>query len=89
MEQLVTDYGYLAILIGTFLEGEVILVIGGFLVHRGYLDLPVVIAVAFIGTLVGDQLYFNLGRTRGKRFTAKNGPWGNDAKHRVIVVTLR
>ncbi len=86
MEQLVTDYGYLAILIGTFLEGEVILVIGGFLAHRGYLDLPVVIAVAFIGTLAGDQLYFYLGRTRGKRFIDKRPGWkaGSDRVFRLL-----
>lgn len=86
MEQLVTDYGYLAILIGTFLEGEVILVIGGFLAHRGYLELPFVIAVAFTGTLVGDQLYFYLGRTRGRRFIEKRPRWkvGSDRVFRLL-----
>jgi membrane protein DedA with SNARE-associated domain len=36
-EKLVTDFGYIAIVVGTFLEGETILVLGGFLAHRGYL----------------------------------------------------
>ena len=42
--QLVQDYGYTAIAIGTFLEGEAILLSGGFAAHRGYLSLPIVIA---------------------------------------------
>ena len=37
LEEVVTHYGYIGILIGTFLEGETILVISGFLAHRGYL----------------------------------------------------
>ena len=46
MEQFVATYGYAAIALGTFFEGETILVIGGFLAHRGYLGLPGVIAGA-------------------------------------------
>ena len=40
LESLIDTYGYLTILIGTFLEGETILVLGGFAAHRGYLHLP-------------------------------------------------
>ena len=68
LESLVSAYGYPALLIGTFLEGETILVIAGFLVHRGYLELPWVIVIAFLGTFSGDQLYFWLGRTKGANF---------------------
>jgi membrane protein DedA with SNARE-associated domain len=68
LESLVSTYGYPALLVGTFLEGETILVIAGFLAHRGYLELPWVIAVAFFGTFSGDQLYFWLGRTKGVSF---------------------
>lgn len=60
-------YGYAAILVGTVLEGETILILGGFAAHLGYLKLPWVIVAAFAGTLSGDQLFFYLGRThRGK-----------------------
>ena len=68
LESLVSTYGYPALLIGTFLEGETILVIAGFLAHRGYLELPWVIVIAFLGTFSGDQLYFWLGRTKGANF---------------------
>ena len=61
MEAYIEHYGYLAILIGTFLEGETVLVLGGFAAHRGYLDLSLVILMAFIGTVSGDQLFYFLG----------------------------
>ena len=47
LESIVDTYGYLAVLLGTFLEGETILVLGGFAAHRGYLALPWVIVAAF------------------------------------------
>ncbi len=75
LEQLVTNYGYVSVLIGTFLEGETILIIAGFLAHRGYLDLFYVIATAFVGTLAGDQLYFYIGRFKGKKFIEKRPSW--------------
>ena len=54
IESFIETYGYAAILIGTFLEGETILVLGGFAAHRGYLSLPWVIVAAFAGTLSGE-----------------------------------
>jgi len=74
-EHIIQTYGYWALFVGTFLEGEMILVIGGFLCHRGYLDLPLVIFAAFAGSLAGDQLYFFLGRTKGNRFLSKRPSW--------------
>lgn len=75
LEQWVADYGYYAILVGTFLEGETILVIGGFLAHRGYLALPGVVVAAFLGTLFGDQLYFYIGRTKGIPLLERRPAW--------------
>jgi membrane protein DedA with SNARE-associated domain len=85
-EELVTHYGYIALLIGTFFEGETILVIGGLLAHRGYLELPYVIASAFAGTLFGDQLYFYIGRIRGKKFIDSRPVW--QAKSRRVFELL-
>lgn len=65
MEQLLSDYGYLALFIGTFLEGETILVLAGIFAAQNYLDLKTVIMVAFIGSYCGDQLWYFLGRHYG------------------------
>lgn len=75
MESLIQHFGYLAILVGTFLEGETILVMGGFAAHRGYLKLPFVFLMAFIGTALGDQLFFFLGRFRSEATLKKHPSW--------------
>jgi membrane protein DedA with SNARE-associated domain len=62
VDALIAHSGYAAVLVGTFLEGETVLVLAGIAAHRGYLDLPLVIGAAFLDTLFGDQLYFFLGR---------------------------
>jgi membrane protein DedA with SNARE-associated domain len=67
LTELLQEYGYAAVLIGTFLEGETILVMAGFAAHRGYLSLPGVVLAAFCGSLLGDQLAFFLGRRYGAR----------------------
>ncbi|MGD9763538.1 MAG: DedA family protein [Candidatus Binatia bacterium] len=71
LESLISRYGYLAILVGTFLEGETILVLGGFAAHRHLLSLPGVMLAAFIGSLASDQLFFCIGRRCGPAFVAK------------------
>ena len=80
LESLIDTYGYVAILVGTFFEGETILVLGGFAAHRGYLDLPGVILAAFVGTLLGDQLFFVLGRRHSEKILAKRPSWKRRVK---------
>ncbi len=70
IDSLISHYGYLAILVGTFLEGETILVLGGLAAHRGLLWLPGVMACGFVGSLASDQLFFFIGRRRGAQFVA-------------------
>lgn len=64
---LLSTYGYLALFIGTFLEGETILIIAGFAAFNGHLSLPLAILVAFAGSFAGDQTAFYVGRYN-KRF---------------------
>jgi len=68
LESMVREWGYLAVLIGTFLEGETILVLGGIAAHQGNLDLRLVMLCAFCGSLVSDQLAFLIGRRWGHRW---------------------
>jgi membrane protein DedA with SNARE-associated domain len=76
IESFLETYGTLAIVLGTFFEGETILVLAGLAAHRGYLSLPAVVGAGFVGTFIGDQLYFHLGRRRGEAFLAKRPAWG-------------
>jgi membrane protein DedA with SNARE-associated domain len=75
LEQWIDTYGYGAILLGTFLEGETILILGGFAAYQGYLKLPWVILIAFLGTLGGDQLFFYIGRKYGAKILANRPAW--------------
>jgi len=86
LEDLVHTYGYIALLIGTFFEGETILIIGGLTAHLGYLQLPLVMAVAFIGSFSGDQVFFFIGRARGRDLLARYPRWCARVEkiHRII-----
>lgn len=70
-QQFLRDYlelhGYWVLFIGTFLEGEAILIMAGFLAFQGYLNIGSVILTAFCGSFLGDQFYFYLGRSQGKQ----------------------
>jgi len=68
LQSIVENYGYAAILIGTFLEGETILVLAGLAAHQGYLILTWVILAAFAGSLCGDQLFFIWNASTVRRF---------------------
>ena len=64
---LIETYGYWAVLGGTLLEGESVLLLAGFAAHRGYLDLPTVVGIAIVGSFLGDQAFFFLGRYQGTK----------------------
>jgi len=86
MEELIRHYGYAILFFGTFAEGETILVMAGFLAHRGYLSLPWVMLTAFLGTLAGDQLFYYLGYFKGLPFLKKHAPW--QAKYERVLALL-
>jgi membrane protein DedA with SNARE-associated domain len=75
LEQIIAQYGYLGVGVGTFLQSEALLFAGGISAHRGYLDLTWVIVCAFIGTLSGNQLYFYIGQRNGKRLLQNRPNW--------------
>ena len=96
LESAVIHFGYPAVLLGTFFEGEIILIMGGFAAHRGYLQLPLVILAAFTGSLLGDQVYFHLGRHRGTAFLSTRPGWAKRTarftrlldRHNVLVILI-
>ena len=75
LQQFLQDFGYFALFLGTFFEGETILVLAGFLAFRGYMDINMVVAVAFLGSYAGDQLWYFLGRKHGRKLLARKPRW--------------
>lgn len=70
VQQMLKEYlelhGYWVLFLGTFLEGEAILLLAGFLAFQGYLNVVGVICTAWAGSFLGDQCYFYLGRFKGR-----------------------
>jgi membrane protein DedA with SNARE-associated domain len=65
--QLIQQYGYAAVALGAFLEGETVLILAAASAHLGYLKLPAVLVAATVGAFVGDNVYFFAGRFYGPR----------------------
>jgi membrane protein DedA with SNARE-associated domain len=68
---LIQQYGYLAVFVGSVLEGETLLVLAGLAARRGYLALQWVIIIAAMGAFIGDQICFFVGRRLGPRVLAR------------------
>ena len=79
LEGLIVQYGYLALFIGTYLEGETILIIAGYLAQDGMLDLTLVILAAWLGSFAGDQTFFFIGHFKGVRFLDRHPGMKNNA----------
>ena len=96
--ELIRNYGYLAVLVGTFFEGETILLLGGFAAHLGFLELPWVILSGLSGSFCGDQLFYYIGRHYGPKIITRRPSWQERAervyehlrRHRnLLILTFR
>ncbi|MDL1866125.1 DedA family protein [Betaproteobacteria bacterium PRO4] len=68
---LIQSYGYLAVAVGTFLEGESVLLTAGAAAFHGYLWMPAIILIATLSGFLGDQISFYAGRKYGNRLLAR------------------
>ena len=63
--ELLREYGYFVILIWTFLEGETIVIIAGWVSASVGLKPWLIALCAFIGSFLSDQVMFSLGKYKG------------------------
>lgn len=77
---LISTYGYLAVAVGCFFEGETAVILGAFAAVHGYLDMPGVVVAAFAGTVIGDNIWFWLGRRLGRPFLLRRSTWRRKAR---------
>ncbi len=68
LAEYLTDYGYLVVAVGAFIEGETILLLAGYAAQQGALDVRLVLLLGFVGAFAGDQLWFYLARRHGSRW---------------------
>ena len=71
MEEFLHQYGYFALTLGTFLEGETAIMVAASLVHSGIFEWPYTVIFGFFGSFISDWLYFVIGRLNGKYFVEK------------------
>ncbi|MDR0338981.1 MAG: DedA family protein [Desulfovibrio sp.] len=64
--QLLREYGYFVILVWTFLEGETIVIIAGWLSQSVDLKPWLIALCAFCGSFASDQVMFSLGKYKGE-----------------------
>jgi membrane protein DedA with SNARE-associated domain len=65
LEAIVARYGLAALFLGAGFEGEMAVVTGGLLAHRGLFPLWGAMLVACAGSFCADQLWFYIGRRFG------------------------
>ena len=73
-------YLYLALALGIFLEGEIVLISAAFAASQGVMDIYKVGIVSFFATQFNDWLYFYLGRIGGKKVVRQKAKWRLRAK---------
>lgn len=73
LEVIIAQYGLIAVFVGTFIEGEIVVVAGGLLARLEFLSLWSVFATALAATFLGDLTFFMLGRKKGTAFLEKKG----------------
>jgi len=71
LEVILAQYGLIAVFIGTFFEGEIVVIAAGILASLDFLSLTSVFIIAFAATFFGDQFFFYLGRKKGTAFLEK------------------
>ncbi len=65
--EIVKEWGYLAVLLGSMVEGESVILTACVMAYMGYLSIAKIVAIAFMGTLIADQGLYYVGRIYGHR----------------------
>lgn len=86
---LIGHYGYLIMFLLAVPEGPIVAVIAGFFVSLGALDAYLSFAVLFFGDVVGDALYYALGRWGGEKFIPRFGKYVGITEKKVGIFKKR
>lgn len=73
--QLIAQYGYLAVAVGCLFEGETSILLGIIASHHTSLVVEGVVVSAIIGTIIGDNTCFHVGRRMGRPALDKRPGW--------------
>jgi len=76
--RLILEHGALSYLVTfawTFFEGETFVIFAGFAASQGLVTWPLLLVSAWLGSFLGDQTYFWIGRYFGVRLLARQPLW--------------
>ena len=59
---LISDYGLWIVFFGMMVEGTSMIIVAGILCYLGMLSIPSTFLIAALGAIIGDQLWYFLGR---------------------------
>jgi membrane protein DedA with SNARE-associated domain len=65
--EIVEKWGYLAVLLGSMVEGEVVILTACAMAYMGHLSIFKIAGIAFTGTLLADQSLYYVGHFYGQR----------------------
>jgi membrane protein DedA with SNARE-associated domain len=68
LQELLVQYGPIAVLIGSAFEGDFTLILAGVVAHLGIFAFPVAVTAGALGSFIGDTAWYALGRIRGPKF---------------------
>lgn len=75
LSHLIAQYGYFAIAVGCFFEGEMAVLIGMVAASKGILSPELVWLSATVGTILGDNIWFHIGHRMGRPALARRPRW--------------
>lgn len=75
LQSLLEQYGYLAVIVGCFFEGETAVILGVIASLKGYLTFQGVLLAGLVGTIIGDNFWFHMGRHLGRPFIERHEGW--------------
>ena len=75
LRHFIEQFGYFAVAIGCFFEGETSVLLGIFAAHREMLAVEGVFIATIVGTMIGDNLWFHVGRHMGRAALNRRPDW--------------
>jgi len=88
VEQWIERIGPLAVFFGLMIEGEMALILAGYAVNHGYLELVPTLLMGTAGGVCTDALYFWLGRRYGARLL-RSRPGLRPLRARAVLLLRR
>ncbi|MDO8668664.1 MAG: DedA family protein [Candidatus Buchananbacteria bacterium] len=83
--QIINEYGYAIIFLGTMAAGELVILAAVFLASLGLLNIYFVIIVCLLGTIISDNLWYYVGGKLNNRFGRLRSYFHGGAYHAKII----